>query len=260
MVPIRQKPRGLLPGRWYPLTVETRQGLRHQPLPGVVLACLGRLFQENLGAPSLDPHHTQTARKGFILRHRDGFGGHLTSQARTLLVTVRHDSRFHATVDLVRRAIGGADNPMEAREPQEQTHQANPTGPHVGLPQVERQHQPMEEGETRNTVKKRHDNGALIEALLVRPLCLQGAARHVQPLRRLTLGEALGLPMALPLTQLSACDAVPALMAVIMDPLRIWDDGAHRSLLLLKPLSGCTEMAQDDEVALVLQPVSMSNR
>ena len=74
---------------------------------------------------------------------------------------------------------------------------------------------------------------------MVRPPGLQCAARHVKHLRRLTLGEALGLQMAIPLTQLSAFDAVPALMAVIIDTLLILDDGAHRFLLLLKPLSWC---------------------
>src|SRR6266850_4068706 len=96
----------------------------------------------------------------------------------------------------------------------------------------------MEEGETRNTVKKRHDNGALIEVLLVRPPCLQGAARHVKHLRGLTLGEALGLQMAIPLTQFSAFDTVPALMAVNIDTWLILDDGAHSSLLFLNHCHG----------------------
>jgi hypothetical protein len=208
-------------------------------MPGIVVAGLGRLFQENIVAPSRDPNQTQTARTRFILCYRDILGWHRASQARPLLVTVRHHSLFHATVDLLLRAIGGADKPMEACEPQEQTHQANPTGTHCGIHQVERSHQPMEEGETRHTLKKRHDRGALIEALLVRPPRLQCAARHVKHLCRLTLGEALGLQIAIPLTQLSAFDAVPTLMAVSIATLLILDDGAHSSLLLLKSLSWC---------------------
>jgi len=77
MLNIRQKPRGLITGRLNHLTMETRKGLLHKPLPGVLIACLGRLFQENVVAHRLDPHQTQTARKGFILRYRDVFGWHL---------------------------------------------------------------------------------------------------------------------------------------------------------------------------------------
>ena len=50
----------------------------------------------------------------------------------------------------------------------------------------------MQEGETGDAVKKRHDRGTLIEALLVRPPGLQGTAGHVKHLGRLTLGHPLG--------------------------------------------------------------------
>ena len=122
---------------------------------------------------------------------------------------------------------------MEAREPRNATLGASHRHHWI----QGRHHQPMEAGETRTTVTQRRDHGALIAALWVRPPCLQGAARPVTPLRRLTLGEALGLLMALPLPQRSAFDAVPALMAVIMDTLLSLDDGAHSSLLLLQPRS-----------------------
>ena len=116
MFNIRQQSRGFITGRLDHRAVETRKGLFHQGIPGVLIPCLGRLLQDLGVAPSLDPNHTQTTRKGFILRHRDVFGWHLASQARTLLVAVRHDRLFNTTVDLLLRPIGGANNPMQARD------------------------------------------------------------------------------------------------------------------------------------------------
>ena len=43
-------------------------------------------------------------------------------------MAVSHDRFFHAGVDLLLRPIGGTDKPIEPREREEQTHQANPTG------------------------------------------------------------------------------------------------------------------------------------
>jgi hypothetical protein len=98
----------------------------------------------------------------------------------------------------------------EACELQEQTHQANPTGAHLDTHQVARQHQPMQEGEPGNTVKKRHDSRTLVKAVCVRPPRLQRAAGHGKLLARLTLGKALGFEIAIPLKQLSAFDTIPA--------------------------------------------------
>jgi hypothetical protein len=44
-------------------------------LPGVVIACLGGLLQHNVIAHRLHTYQAQTARKSFILRQRDVFGG-----------------------------------------------------------------------------------------------------------------------------------------------------------------------------------------
>jgi hypothetical protein len=77
------------------------------------------------------------------LRHRDVFGWHLVPETRTFLLAVGHDGLLHTTVDLVLRPIRGADKPIETCDPQEQTYEANPTGPHFGVDQVERHNQPM---------------------------------------------------------------------------------------------------------------------
>jgi len=102
---------------------------------------------------------------------------------------------------------------------------------------VDRQDKSMQEGETRNTLKKLNDRGTLVEALLVRPPRLQRGAGHLQLLGRLTLGEALGVQIAIPLKQVSAFEAIPALGAIITATLLGIDDCSHSSLLLLKPLS-----------------------
>jgi len=192
---------------------------------------LCRLLQQPRGAPSLAPHHTQTARQGCLLRHRDVCGWHLARQARTRLVAVRHDSLGNATGDRLRRPLGGADKALETCEPQAQTHQAPPTGPSCGPHQGERHNASMQEGETGDTVKKCHDRGPRLEALLIRPPCLQRATGSLKHLGGLTLGDALGLQVAIPRKQRSAFEAIPALGAIIVVPLRLWHDCAHRDLL-----------------------------
>jgi hypothetical protein len=96
----------------------------------------------------------------------------------------------------------------------------------------------MQEGETRHTVKKGRDSRTLIKTLLVRAPRLQRAARHVQSLSGLTLGEALGLQIAIPRTQLSAFNTIPAVVAIIVALLRLLDYCAHSDLLFTPlPLS-----------------------
>ena len=89
----------------------------------------------------------------------------------------------------------------------------------------------MQEGETGDAVKKRHDSQTLVEAVRVCLPRLQRAAGHIKHLGRLPLGCALSVQIALLRTQLSTCDALPALMATLVAPWRLWDDCSHRSLL-----------------------------
>jgi len=81
---------------------------------------------------------------------------------------------------------------MAARELQEQAHQAHPAGAHLDTHQVDCQDQPMQEGETRHTLEKRHDGGTRIEALLLRPPRLQRRAGHLKHRGGSTLGDAPG--------------------------------------------------------------------
>jgi hypothetical protein len=85
---------------------------------------------------------------------------------------------------------------------------------------------------------KKGDNGRmLVTALLVGPPCLQRAAGYVKNLGGLTLGEAAGLQIVVLLTELGACNAIPALVAILIATLLVVDDSSHSYLLLLKPLS-----------------------
>jgi hypothetical protein len=58
----------------------------------------------------------------------------------------------------------------------------------------------MQEGKAWRALKKLNDRGTRIEALLVRPPCLQRGAGYVQDLGSLTLRDALGMQIAIPLT------------------------------------------------------------
>jgi len=119
------------------------------------------------------------------------------------------------------------------------------------------ENQAMQEGKTGSTVKKRHDSRTLVEALLVCPPRLQRAPRNLKHLGRLTLGEALGLQSAIPLKKVSAFEAIPALVLIIVASLRLLDDRAHSSLLL-QPFALVFVMAKDDEVACWFQLFAVS--
>jgi hypothetical protein len=236
-----------------PWPLRPGQDLLHQGIPGVVVPCLRRLLQENGVAHRLDPHEAQTSRKRFILRPRDVFGGHLVSQRRAFLVAGCHDGLFHATGDLRLRSLGGTDKPIETRALQDQTHQANPTGTHFGPHQLGRQDQAMQEGKTGDAGKKRSDSWTLVEALLGRLPCLQRGARHRKHLGGLPLGEALGFEIVILLQEVSALDALPTWVAIIVASLRLLDYRAHRYLLWPFFAFGVV-MAKDGEVALWFQP------
>jgi len=75
----------------------------------------------------------------------------------------------------------------------------------------------------------------------------------------LTLGHALSFESAIAFKPLCAFNAIPALGAILMVTLLVLADCCHR-YLLFKPWLWEKYMAQDDEVALLLQPFMMSRR
>src|SRR5262245_34197833 len=98
------------------------------------------------------------------------------------------------------------------------------------------QNEPMQEGETWRTVKKRYDRRTLVKVLLVRSPRLQCAAGHVQCLRRLALRDPLGAQLAIAFPQVRALQACPALGALTLATMLYLDYGCHRLPPLPKSL------------------------
>jgi hypothetical protein len=65
---------------------------------------------------------------------------------------------------------------------------------------------------------------------------LQRATGHLKYLGRVTLRHPLALQVAILHKQVSVFEAIPALVAILIAPVRLLDDGSH-SDLLLKPYS-----------------------
>ena len=106
----------------------------------------------------------------------------------------------------------------------------------------------MQESKTGEAVKKRHDRRTLVEALLVGAPRLQCRAGHLKHLGRLTLRDTLGLQSTRLCQEVSAFDAIPALVSILVASLRILDYRSH-SDLLLPSCAFVFVIAQDGEVA-----------
>ena len=107
----------------------------------------------------------------------------------------------------------------------------------------------MQEGETWHALEKRHDRGTLVEALLIRTPRLQRAAGHLKHLGGLTLGDALGVQLAIPLTQVSAFEARPALVAIFVATLLDIGLIVPTATSSVQSSRLCIVMAKDGEVA-----------
>jgi len=90
----------------------------------------------------------------------------------------------------------------------------------------------MQEGEPGHTVKKCHDSGTGIQALLVRLPRLQCAAGNLKPRGGLPLRDALGLEITILRKQIGTFEALPALVAIIVASGLILDYCSRRCLLL----------------------------
>jgi hypothetical protein len=86
-------------------------------------------------------------------------------QPCTLLTAVRHDGYFHATVHLLLGSVRRPHKPIETRQRQEKTHQANAAGAKLNTDHKPRDDQTMHEGKTRYAVKQGHDFETGIEAV-----------------------------------------------------------------------------------------------
>src|SRR5919198_2802682 len=117
----------------------------------------------------------------------------------------------------------------------------------------------MQESQTRDAMKKCDDSGALIKGLLIRQPGLQGTAGHVQHLGGLALGETLGVQVTISFKQVSAFEARPALVAIMLATVLFLDYRCHRLPPLPKPLPCEKWRAKDGEVAPWLQSLSVSS-
>ena len=231
MVHRREESRGCITGRLPDLAMPAGQGVVHQGMPGVLSTCSRLLRSDHVVAHRVDPSQAEPPGTRVILRSGEVCGWHVAREARPLLLAIGHDGLLHTTGAVVLRPLRGADKPLEARDPQAQTDEAHPTGPHCGGDEVERHNQPMQEGEPRNTAKKRHDHRALIAALVVGSPGLQGAAGNLQGLRGLTLGEALGVQGTILRQEVSAFETIPALVAILVALRLLLPSCAHSDLL-----------------------------
>ena len=116
----------------------------------------------------------------------------------------------------------------------------------------------MQESETGHTLEKCHDCRTRIEALLIRTPRLQCAAGNRTPRGGLTLGDALGVQIAILRKQISTFEAIPALVAIIVASGLLWDYCSHRCLLF-QPFALVCVMAKDDEAAFLFQLFVVSN-
>jgi hypothetical protein len=107
----------------------------------------------------------------------------------------------------------------------------------------------MQAGKPRHAVKKGRDRGAGIEAVLGQTPCLQCATRHVKHPGRLALRDPLGVQLALACKQVSAFEARPALVAIMIATVLFLAYRCHRLPPLLKTLPGEKWKAKDGEVA-----------
>src|SRR5262245_66050140 len=88
----------------------------------------------------------------------------------------------------------------------------------------------MQEGEPGHTLEKCHDRGTGIEAVVVGQPRLQGTAGHVKHRGCLALGDSLDLQLAILGKEVSAFEARPTLVAIMIAMLRCVDYRCHSYL------------------------------
>src|SRR5882724_6863736 len=185
---VSEKPRCLVARRLDDLTLERRQGARHPIAPGLVITCVCGLLQQDIVAYRLNGDEAKTAGTRFLRRHCDILGCHALSQALGLLTRVSHHSLFNTAIDALLRSKGGTHKPIESRHLSQAADQANPTCADFDKHHMESQDQSMEEGKTRNALKKLHHMGTGIKPILPCAPRLKRGSGNVQRLGCLTLG------------------------------------------------------------------------
>ena len=241
------------------MAFERREGIRHQGIPGVVIACLCGVFQQNIVAHRLHGDEAQTACKGCILGHGDLLWGHRARQTRRLLPPVGDHRLFHLTVDLLLRPKRSPHKPMQPRHLQQETPQANPACADFDTDHMERQDEAMEEGEARNTLKERDHLGTRIKAILPGAPGLERAPGDVKRLGGLTLGDPLRLQRAILVKQFGTSHPLPSRLAGGIATLFVMEYSSHGYLLYQSSYHVRSGRAKDGEVASWLQSLSVAS-
>ena len=122
---------------------------------------------------------------------------------------------------------------------------------------MDREAQARQEGKTGEAGKKGHDRRTLVEALLGGAPRLQRRAGPLKHLGRLTRRATLGLQRPIRCQEVSACEAIPALVAILVASWRLLDSRSHRALLVPSCTLVCV-LAQDGEVACQFPPFAES--
>jgi hypothetical protein len=215
-LPGGQPARRCLTGGGHALTGPTRQRLLPKRRPRGVIPAVGRVLQDEVVALGGQRPQAPPAGAGCIRGPGEVWGGPGLGPPGACLVAIPHARLLPLPVARLLGAIGGADQAVKARACQQETHQAPATRTDLAPDQGEGQDQARPAGEAGDTLAKRDDRGAFIEACVVRPPGLQGTAGALQDLRRVTLGEPRSWQGARALQQTRACEAIPALVALIV--------------------------------------------
>jgi hypothetical protein len=149
-------------------------------------------------------------------------------------VAICHDRLLYLAINLLLDAIGGRHKAVKSRELEQQTDQANAAGAHFGTDQVNGDNQAMQKGKPWGTAKKGDNSRVLVEALVIGPPSLKGAARNLKRLGCLTQGESLGVQLTILIEELGALASIPAWVMIIIASVCVLDYGSHSDLAILR--------------------------
>jgi len=211
---VRQHTGGFITRRLHDLTVQVGQSRCHEMLPRGVVPGLSALFEDDNVPHGLHANETQSAGKGFVLGEGDILLGHVRGQTGGFGLIIGDNRFFDPSIDLVLSPRGRGDTSVQATEREQETHQAHATRPDLHEDEVERESQPMQEGEAGFTVKKLGDVGTDVEGTLLPTPSLQGGAGHLELRGGLTLGDPLGLELDRLLKPISPLEPVPTRVTV----------------------------------------------
>ena len=110
-------------------------------MPRSLITGLSQLFHNQEVTLRVHRDEAQAAGKRFVLGHGAVLVGPVLGHAYGCIAALGHPRVFHLDIDLLRRPIGGRHKAVETRQVQEETHQANTTGPDFDADQMAGNHE-----------------------------------------------------------------------------------------------------------------------